>query len=607
MSPQQRWTHRTAALALAATIALWACEAVQEPEASAPRPVLTAAVVSNPAAVSSGAGAAFGGNTSEAMVYLSLPPGSVPGAEQVTIRNPRTGALRTVTMVEGGFDPVAMEASAGDTLDLDIQVAGAEAPLLFSIVVPDSRPPVVVRTDPPPKKRDVPLNAVLLVVFSEPINAATLTDASVQLLLGGVPVAGTLAFGDDAHLTVTFTPTEPLAGGAEYTLLVTQAIKDLDGDTLEAPVTVGFETDVPRLGSLAVVTTVSGAEAQAGGYRLDLDGAAGPSIGLNDTVIVADLREGPHVVWLRGLPGDCAVAGPNPQTVAVAFGDTTAATFAVTCGQATQLVFVRDGQIHLVNSDGTGVVRLSDGPGDGDPAWSPDGQRIAFARTRGDTTDIYVMDADGSNVARRTDASAYNGEPTWSPDGRAIAFTSIRDGSADVCIVSADGEGSSAVCLTGSPGYDAQPAWSPDGDKIVFVSDRRGYAIYDLWVANADGSGVSWLAESGAGYWDYDEFYFTQPAWSPDGGRIAINVCAYPFGDCFPNSTIAVMNADRSGFTPLAAAGGYAKPTWSPDGRTIAFSSSACRGCATSIRYVRADGSQEGVIVANGYSPSWRR
>ena len=240
MSPQQTWIRRTAGLGLAATIALGACEPVQEPEAAARRPVLAAAVVSNPVTVP--LSAALSGSAGAPAVYVSLSPGSVPGAEQATIQNPRTGALVTVAMMEGGFDPVAMEASAGDTLDVDIRVAGAEAPLLFAIVVPDRRPPIVVRTDPPPQKRDVPLNAVLLVVFSEPLDSATLTDTSVQLLRDGAPVAGTLGFGDAAHLTVTFTPVGPLAAGAEYTLMVAQGITDLGGDTLEAQVRVEFTT-----------------------------------------------------------------------------------------------------------------------------------------------------------------------------------------------------------------------------------------------------------------------------------------------------------------------------------------------------------------------------
>jgi hypothetical protein len=129
----------------------------------------------------------------------------------------------------------------GDTLDVRLDLEGGERQE-FVTEVPPRRPPVIVRTDPPPQRRDVPLNAVMLLVFSEPVDPATLTPSSVQLLLDGAPVDGALAFGGGVILSATFAPTELLAPGAEYTLLVTQEVEDLDGDALEAPATVEFTT-----------------------------------------------------------------------------------------------------------------------------------------------------------------------------------------------------------------------------------------------------------------------------------------------------------------------------------------------------------------------------
>ena len=84
-----------------------------------------------------------------------------------------------------------------------------------------------------------------------------------------------------------------------------------------------------------------------------------------------------------------------------------------------------------MNADGSGVARLTDSEAtDADPAWSPDGRRIAFASDRDGGSNIYVMNADGSGVARLTDSSAGDYGPAWSPDGRRIAFASERDGDA---------------------------------------------------------------------------------------------------------------------------------------------------------------------------------
>jgi Tol biopolymer transport system component len=92
---------------------------------------------------------------------------------------------------------------------------------------------------------------------------------------------------------------------------------------------------------------------------------------------------------------------------------------------------------------------------------------------------------------------------------------------------------------------------------------------------------------------------FYQPAWSPDGRKLAVVTCPQAYLTC-DSSTIAVMNADGSGLTTLASARGMAEPTWSPDGRTIAYST------AGTIVWITADGGERGIIVADGYSPAWR-
>ena len=97
------------------------------------------------------------------------------------------------------------------------------------------------RTRPPGGKRDVALNSTILIVFSEPIDARALNDASIRLLRDGVPVDGRLGFQDASHLVVAFTPVA-LDGATEYQLVVTQSLRDLDGEQLETPVTVEFTT-----------------------------------------------------------------------------------------------------------------------------------------------------------------------------------------------------------------------------------------------------------------------------------------------------------------------------------------------------------------------------
>jgi Tol biopolymer transport system component len=289
--------------------------------------------------------------------------------------------------------------------------------------------------------------------------------------------------------------------------------------------------------------------------------------------------------------------------------------FDVSCGPPGQLAFVRNEQIFLVRTNNTGLLQLTSSGHNKDPAWSPDGTRIAFASDRGGRWDIYVMNADGSNVVALTNTGlndepiwGYNVEPSWSPDGQRIAFKTNRSDSAGVEVVGiyvVSLASAIATPLVTGLGNPHQPAWSPGGE-IAFVSGSSATDVaFNVFVTHADGSSVRELF---VGLAPYPITAYFQPEWSRDGSRIAVNVCAYDeWQDCvLPVSTVMVANTDGSGLTALAPGGGDSNPTWSPDGRTLAFASTPCYPCATSLHYVRVDGTQEGAILLDGHSPSWR-
>ena len=275
-------------------------------------------------------------------------------------------------------------------------------------------------------------------------------------------------------------------------------------------------------------------------------------------------------------------------------------------------VSARDGnpEIYTIHTDGTDLTRLTNDPAsDEEPAWSPDGQRIAFVSGRSGTSELYVMNADGSTVVRRTFSGSFTENPSWSPDGTKIAFSTMSNGSANLWVVNADSGGPGPTLLFEALGWDAQPSWSPDGTRLALVSDWYAYDfVRDIFLINADGSGFTALTGSISDNLDY-----LGPSWSPDGASIA-HVLSTRLGIDQYRTTLAVMNADGTGGRPLIPAcsecgalitlNRFARSSWSPDGRVIAFTSGTTN--ALDVSWVEADGSASGVIVSNGWNPSWR-
>jgi TolB protein len=255
-----------------------------------------------------------------------------------------------------------------------------------------------------------------------------------------------------------------------------------------------------------------------------------------------------------------------------------------------------------MNADGSGERKLTSG---GNPAWSPDGRRIAFTDDRDGNAGIYVINADGTEQRLlMTAAVSYFSGPVWSPNGEKIAFTiehpkapGAQTRSLEIYVMNADGSGQRRLTrITGSNFVPfSSPAWSPDGKRITFV--RNG----QVWVMNAAGSGQRRLTREGAPNFN--------PAWSPDGRRIAFERGGRRqrtnYGPGSAGYEVHVMNADGSGQHLLTRGGSH--PVWSPDGRKIAYLSN--RGGDRDIWIMNADGSGQRNLTRAAdrreSSPAW--
>jgi hypothetical protein len=375
------------------------------------------------------------------VAYVSACPGTFPNAETITLTNLRTGESRSVTPVNGGFDPVGLEAEAGDEIEIVVGYSDGSS-TRFLVKVPKKKRPRVVRTFPPRDAIDILLSVRLIVVFSEPIDDATVTAETIRLELGGDPVDGTRSLSADA-MRAELIPAAPLQPATNYTLIVTEGIRDLDGDSLEDEVEAPFRTEPPPPPpndppTVSISAPEDGASFTQGHLIQFTATATDPEDG--------DVSDG--VVWVSDMMGGYVGTDPACGRLDLAVGDHT-------------IVATAPDRRGAVGSD---TVAISVTPA------GPSGYSV---------TDLGVLSG-----ALTASIAIDLGEPTagtlrvvgWSQD----ISGNFGIGPPTLWTVTLDGAGGvSGIDVAGLPlpaGYVAGRAWAvtADGDIIVGIAGVRG-------------------------------------------------------------------------------------------------------------------------------------
>lgn len=187
------------------------------------------------------------------------------------------------------------------------------------------------------------------------------------------------------------------------------------------------------------------------------------------------------------------------------------------------------------------------------PAWSPDGQWLAFTSFLRGQPQLFVLRPTQGNFRPISTLPGVNTSASFSPDGKQVAFAAGDDGHTHLWIVPA--EGGTPVQLTTARGISTQPAWSPNGRQIVFTSTMGGSP--QLYAVDAEGTNLRRLT--------FEDQFADEAAWAPDGVRLAYTT------QVDGRFQIATLDLRTNARAVIDGPGSNESPCWSPDGTTLAF------------------------------------
>jgi TolB protein len=228
---------------------------------------------------------------------------------------------------------------------------------------------------------------------------------------------------------------------------------------------------------------------------------------------------------------------------------------------ATRILFVKDGKVYQIDQDGAELKLVSASNRQAmSPTWAKDGRRFAYMEFQAGRGQLFLQDmAMGTRTAVATTGTALDFTPAFSPDGQTLAFSRATEEGTDIYTINIKDNCCLRRLTVGRFSDNLSPTFSPDGQRVAFVSTRPG--LPQLYVMAADGTNQELFAP-----FDYGVTGSSNaPEWSPDGQSVAFH------RDVAGTLQVFVLDARTRAVRQLTSVGRNEDPTWAPDSRHLAF------------------------------------
>ncbi|RKR06177.1 TolB protein [Kushneria sinocarnis] len=222
------------------------------------------------------------------------------------------------------------------------------------------------------------------------------------------------------------------------------------------------------------------------------------------------------------------------------------------------------------------------------PAWSPDGQKLAYVSFESGRPAIYVQQLSTGKRVKLSSFEGINGAPSWSPDGRKLAMSLSRDGQPEIYVMNVASR--SLTRMTRSEAIETEPDWSPDGSTLLFTSDRSGQP--QLYTMSSNGGSASRLTFTGN--------YNAGGQYGPDGEAVFMSTRTDR------GFQVAKQNLETDRVTVLTSTAQDEAPAVAPNGTMVVYATQ--QGSQGVLGAVSADGRAEFVIPSpsgNVREPAW--